>query len=505
MGIYDIEKHKIEQEELWSEIRRYVEGVALDEELHKVEFSLFRQLLILGLSLLKEVVARHGSGKTSSVIDRDDGNSYRHHGQRSRKYLSIFGQLSIERAYYWSSEGKGYCPLDDILNLPQRLYSYLLQQWIQSEIAETTYDHAIEMIGNILGIDFWKRGHENVTLECTCEVETFYFQKPSAPAETEGSVICVTADCKGVRMVPGEKPEIAKTSDKQVSARRSKGEKRTGLRRDAVVTSDFTFHPEARDPEELVDALMKTGSEKDRQELRLSLKQRRDQGLPLPREPLNKQTFATMDGKTVAFADLFDRVGYRDPTLTKPIYVLIDGEPALEHRVCEEISLRGWDHRVTGVCLDIFHVMEYIWEAGTALYGEKGRNRTPWVRKTTTKILDGKVGYVIGALKQCAEKGRLRESRKQTLKKVIRYFENHRHMMTYDRFLAEGYPIATGVIEGACGSLVKNRTDCSGMRWTKTGVQAVLNLRSLKRNGDWEDYWEYYIGQEKQRRYRKTG
>ncbi|MFQ5796026.1 MAG: hypothetical protein ACE5JP_13390 [Candidatus Bipolaricaulia bacterium] len=74
-------------------------------------------------------------------------------------------------------------------------------------------------------------------------------------------------------------------------------------------------------------------------------------------------------------------------------------------------------------------------------------------------------------------------------------------MMRYDAYLAAGYPIATGVIEGTCGSLVKDRTDRSGMKWTRQGVQAVLDLRALKRNGDWEAYWEYHIEKEHQRLY----
>ena len=74
-------------------------------------------------------------------------------------------------------------------------------------------------------------------------------------------------------------------------------------------------------------------------------------------------------------------------------------------------------------------------------------------------------------------------------------------MMKYDEYLAKGLPIATGVIEGACGSLVKDRAERSGMKWTHDGVQAVLNLRALKRNGDWEPYWDFHLEREYERIY----
>ena len=79
---------------------------------------------------------------------------------------------------------------------------------------------------------------------------------------------------------------------------------------------------------------------------------------------------------------------------------------------------------------------------------------------------------------------------------VITYFENHKHMMRYDRYLASGYPIVTGLIEGTCGSLIKDRADRSGSRWSAVEIQAVLNLWAVMKNGDWDDYWNYYMAAE---------
>ena len=270
------------------------------------------------------------------------------------------------------------------------------------------------------------------------------------------------------------------------------------------MTADYSFVPEARTPEYMIDMLMRTLSERERKARKKARTRRRAQGAAEPRAPLNKQVRATMEGKTAAFRTLADRIAGRDPTECKPIHVLIDGDPALEDGLLAEFSRRGWSGRVTGVCLDIMHTMEYLWEAGTALLGEKNPARNDWVRERGLSLLRGRVGYVIGGLRNSLNRPRtspLRAHQNKALNKAITYYENHQHMMCYDEFLKAGYAIATGVIEGACGSIVKDRTDGSGMTWQRVGAQAVLDLRVLKRNGDWDDYWAYHMNHERSRLY----
>jgi len=159
-----------------------------------------------------------------------------------------------------------------------------------------------------------------------------------------------------------------------------------------------------------------------------------------------------------------DDITRRDPDGNKKIVVLLDGAPSLESACTRAIKKHGLTERVDAMILDIIHACEYLWEAGTALHGEKGQARLPWVRKKLVDILNGKVGYVIGGLKQMKIKRKLNKSKTKTLQKVITYFTNHKHMMKYDEYLEKGFPIGTGVIEAACGSLVKDRMEGSGMR-----------------------------------------
>lgn len=505
MEMYQIEQQHVEQETVLKQIRSYVEGGALSEELHKVEWNIFKLLLRLGLSLLKEVLARHGSGNCGPQVRLESGTTLPYHSLKKRSYLSIFGWVEITRAYYWRKGEEGYCPLDAQLNLPQRAYSYLLEQWVELNVIDQAYDKAIAKVARIFELEIWKRGQEDIVQEVAGDVQEFYQQKATPDAATEGSVLCATADCKGVRMVPSEKPEQPVVNPQSTKPRRGKGDKRAGLRRDAVVTADFSFIPQARSAEELVDALMKTRTPDQIKAARDARHQRLEKGETEPRVALNKQVMASMRGKEVAFKDLADRLEKRDPAAQKPIFVLLDGAPSLKEKLLEELRRRGWEARLTGVGLDIIHTQEYLWDAGTALYGEKSAARVAWVREKTLALLQGQVGRVLGGLRQIVTKGEkaLKASQKQALNRTIQYFENHRDMMEYDKYLAAGYPIATGVIEGACNSLVKERTDGSGMRWTRVGAQAVLDLRAVNQNGDWDAYWHYYIRREQERCYRR--
>ena len=498
MEIYTLEALRVKQKEIFQQISEYVQGKALDQDLYSVEKELFERLLILGRVFLSEVIARHGTGKTDGPVKVED-EVLPYHLEKEKTYLSIFGEIKINRAYYWQEAKRGYHPLDAELNLPSRRYSYLLSEWVQSLVVEEPYEKAVERVAKVLGIPVTKLGQESVAREASAYFEEFYRQKPAFEAETEGSVIGVEADGKGVRMISSEKPEVSK----EEKARRGKGEKSGGLRRMAVATADFSFNPSPRSAAEMVKVLMKENVEQRRVQSRTEREKRRIEGAKEPRRALNVQVAAEMGGKQRAFEELARRVRKRDPEGEKKIIVLLDGEKALEDQLCLSFAKAGLEEQVEAVVLDIMHVMSYLWEAGTALQGEQGRERTAWVRGRALAILEGRAGRVIGGLRQILTKQELRSSQKKALNKAITYFENHRHMMAYDRYLAAGYPISTGLIEGTCGSLVKDRADRSGSRWSSEGVQAVLNLRAVTKNGDWDEYWSYYMANEHERLYHR--
>lgn len=409
------------------------------------------------------------------------------HSLKQRNYLSVFGDIKISRAYFWKSGMAGLFPLDAELNLPAHHHSYLLDKWIQHRITEGPYETAIESICDLLNQKVTKRVVQQITSQASQEVENYYRQKTNF--ENEGTHLIAQVDCKGVIMIPKERPD-AKSQEEFV--RRAKGVSKKGIRRDAVVTTDFSIDPISRTPKELLEGLMLINSDK-KKEKKVAKKKAHNFR--------NKQVAGTMFGKEKAFKDLADRLEARDPQGKKPIFILIDGAPSLEKGFIKEFQERGWQHRVQGYCLDIVHATEYLWDASTALYGETSNQRVFWVKSALLKVLNSKVETVLKELNKKIADGKSSDFVVRRLTRTITYFENHKHMMDYKRYLNEGYPIASGAIEGACNTLVKDRTDRSGMQWTKTGAAAVINLRSVQCNEDWSDYWEYYVHQQSKKLY----
>ncbi len=501
LEIYQIGQVFVERNNLWDDLQKYIESEALNHHAHEVEEKLFAMLRAIGKNCMKGVFINYGTGKSSYQIVDKKGDMLPYHKVVTRQYQTIYGVIEIERAGYWKKGSAMVFPLDEHFNLPEKRYSYLLEKWVQDGVADAPYDEVIQRIENIFKIGLCKRGQEILSREVSKNVDVFYNDHPHPTDITEGSIIVATSDCKGVVMVPRERSEQAQCkSICDMKARDGRGRK--GLKRDAVVTADYTYNPEVRTPEEVLELLMRSDTKEQHKAKKNKKKEEQLLGRPKIGVAINKRVMASLEGKSSAFEDLADRITQRDPLGQKNIFLQIDGAKSLEKGLLKTFKARGWLDRIVGVALDIIHVMEYVWELSTSLHGNSGEERVKWVKKQALAILQGKVGYVIGGLKQILTKGeKLRTAQKKVLKKVITYFDNHKHMMKYDEYLAMGLPIATGIIEGACGSLVKDRMERSGMKWTHYGAQAVLNLRALKRNGDWDKYWEFHIVNEHERLY----
>ena len=140
--------------------------------------------------------------------------------------------------------------------------------------------------------------------------------------------------------------------------------------------------------------------------------------------------------------------------------------------------------------LDIIHVSTYVWEA-SSLFQQSHEQRAAFTRERLLKILRGEVTGVIRGLRRMGSLDHLKGDKLKDLQRICGYFEKHQDKMRYDEYLAAGYPIASGVIEGACGHLVKDRMERSGMRWTLEGARSMLNLRAVFQS----DYWNKFCQQ----------
>jgi hypothetical protein len=400
----------------------------------------------------------------------------------------------IERAGYYDNEtGKYYYPIDEQLNLPETKYSYLLTNWLLSRSTESDYREAVHIFNEFFNLGLHHSVAQNLCEDVSQSVESYYTKTKPPALEDEGSHLAFSADGKGVPIRKSErqgelkKPETPK-------ARRAKGEK-PGIKKEATVTAIYSFNPAARTGLDIVKALLH-----EYQDTNNSEHHDTEQNEAV-RIALNKHYGASLISKDHAIEHAAEQLIKRDPDGAKPIVVLIDGDPGLEKAIDRVLANHNLKERVDAKILDIVHVCEYVWEAGTAIYGEKNPKRREWVRKKLLDILNGKVGYVIGALKQIKQKNKLSKSKYDMIHKVIRYLTNHKHMMHYNEYLAKGYPIGTGVVESACGSLVKSRMERNGMRWSIAGAQAMLQLRAVSRNKHWTHFMEHFINEQKQRLY----
>ena len=201
-----------------------------------------------------------------------------------------------------------------------------------------------------------------------------------------------------------------------------------------------------------------------------------------------------VNSKDRIFSWFAEQVKIRNPRRGKPVVCVMDGERALWKKLKAYVS--------NVVCiLDLFHVLERLWQAAHCFHPEGSEAAQAFVTDRLERILEGQVGYVIGGLKQMATKHRLRGSKKDQLSKVIGYLERNRRFMHYDEYLAAGYPIGSGVAEGACRHLVKDRMEGTGMRWRTEGAQAMLDLRAVYLNDDWDTFQTHRIETERRKLY----
>ena len=205
-------------------------------------------------------------------------------------------------------------------------------------------------------------------------------------------------------------------------------------------------------------------------------------------------------GKVALFLWLADEVLRRDPEGTKPVVFLSDGERALQEH-------QGAFLPEGVICvLDLYHVLEHLWKAAWCFFNERTEKEwaEAWVEAKLRTLLEGRVGSVIRGLRVLATRRGLRGQARKTVQQVAGYLERNRERMKYDEYLAAGYPIGSGVVEGACRHLVKDRLERAGMRWRRQGAQAMLDLRATYLNGEWEAFWTYHVEKEDDRLYGKT-
>lgn len=456
-------------QDIQMEFDHLLDFVAGDEahtaQVYAIERGLLERLLALGRQLLTLflVVRARASDRTPRLDPQ--GRSLPYHSEKRRSYLSIFGLIKFARPYFYvraAGSALSASPLDAELGLPQDRYSDLLREMSESLAVEVPYQKTASFFERFFGVALSSRVLSEMIEADALDVAAFYQDKPAPPVADEGVLLVLQADGKGVPLVRNEQGQLQK--------------------KEAIVTGLYTSHRRKRSAEKVVVSFYGKDKETGACAAATSSAQVR---------PQHKQLWATLAGKDAALDWLQDRVAPRQGRHIKAQVALCDGDPALQRR----IEARFPDFELV---LDFVHVSGYLWKAAEVLFDDQ-EQRQGWVEQQALEVLVGASEAVLDEVesqaKQCGS------WRREKLRQVAGYFRHNLDRMHYDRYLARGWPIATGVIEGACRHLVKDRCEGTGMRWTKSGAESLLGLRSVYVNGDWEAYHVFHRQRAYRRRY----
>jgi hypothetical protein len=487
MKALSLERSILEGEREVKELFEFVTNSAEDLTAYQMEQHIFARVMQLGLAAMKGYFAAKGTGDVGEALPLHDGTlASKAEALCGRDYFSVFGKFKVPRTVYRAFAKHGVMPLDAQADMPERCYSYLLQEWMDHLGVRDTFQDAELTLTKLLGVQVSASRFEVVNQQSISEQSytQFYTHKTPPSPDQEGACQILQFDGKGVPMI--------KTEAQKLRARAGDGEPRP-KKKEAMVGVSYTIDPHPRQADEVAENLIYPEQARAKRE---AAKQAGQAEASPPRAQQIRRFASLAQPKRVVVEELEREAKARDPESRRPWVVVMDGALGLWALIATLLK----DREYVGI-LDIMHVVEYLWKAGNALDGNDEARTKRWVYTHLVSVLQGHVGRVIGGLKQSLAKRDLTSSQRTAVTKTMTYFENHRHWMQYDVYLAAGYPIGSGVVESTCGHTVKDRMEGSGRRWSIHGAESMLLLRSIMTSHDWDAYWESHMQQERQRLY----
>jgi hypothetical protein len=291
----------------------------------------------------------------------------------------------------------------------------------------------------------------------------------------------MTVDQKGIVMLKEDlraaTRKAAEECARRPGAQLNPGEK-LNRKRMATVAAVYDIKPHERSPEEVMGLSM-------------------DEEKSARPRATHKRVWASVERESEnVIQDMFDEALRRDPEKKRPWAILVDGGEKQLDLVLDFISRYRPD---VSLILDFIHVLEYLWKAGYGFHPIGSIESEYWVAERALKVLQGKAAEVVSGLRQGATFHQLSSDKRKAVDKCADYLEKYGPLLEYNQYLSEGLPIATGVIEGACRHLIKDRMDRTGARWRLKRAEAVLRIRSLRSSGDFDAYWAFHQRREHQR------
>lgn len=408
---------------------------------------------------------------------------------------TVVGRVRVQR-WAWQCKGAPTVrPLDEALNLPREVYSAGVRRFVCEQLADRSVGRCTEAL-HAMGIEVPRRQAEQLAVRMAQDYDAFYKTRehPANDTADDATLLVLSVDAKGVRMVPRALREATRKAAAHEATQVLKGDpmadrqERPHDRRMAVVTAIWDQGRCVRTAEQVAE----------------QLKPPSQRALPkctLPR-PQHKRVAATLaQDQVAAVREMFAEAQRRDPEHRRTWVVLLDGAETQSEVVQREADRLGV--RVV-IVLDLLHVLHYLWQAAIAIHGGTNAAAQEWVRTYVYKLLTRPVVDVAAGIRQSATLRKVRGAKRAAVEKCVAYLRARGPQVDYAAALREGLPIASGVIEGACRSLVQDRMGITGARWTVEGAEAVLRIRALQASGDWDAYCRFHFTKEHARNYSPT-
>ena len=437
--------------------KRHLMQVAYNNQEEFSAFSACReQLENIIVELLSAERAAQEHGEVEVFIQKEGTELLRRLGYNQRYQTSVF-------------------PLDRALNLPKDQYSFGLRKRLVTEAIKGSFDESVQCVQTTTGGHVPKRQSLMLVEDVAQDFCSFYEQKRFSSPEQTSDLLVMSFDGKGIVMRHDSLREVTKKAatnqDQKLQTRLSQGEKRN-RKRMAQVATVYTVKAHERTAD-----------------LRPRVR--------------NKRVWASVEREAITvIEEAFAEALQRDPKQSRKWVILVDGHP---HQI-KQIKRVMKRFKVKAVLIqDFIHVLEYLWKA-TWCFHEKGSEAAEaWVAERALKILQGKAGLVAAGMKSSATKLKMEKKDREGVDSCATYLLKSKPRLQYADALAAGFPIATGVIEGACRHLINDRLDITGARWGLQCAEAILKLRSINSSGDFELYWIFYQQESKKRLYDAFG
>ncbi len=423
--------------------------------------ELQRQLLEATLAI--DSAREERTGQVTSAAGIRHGTVETGH---DRGVVSIFGPVRARRLAYRNRREANLYPADARWVLPDDPYSLGMRALAAYHLAAGGYGQAQEVIQARTGVRIGRAQLTDLATGLATWTDDFYAQRArdadtSLPAT---DVVMMQADGKGIAL----RPEHRTGSGQADSSH-------PGIKKMAEIVAVADFTPAVREPEDIAAPPAR----------------RKEHPGPAARD---KWVSASITSDIPAMiGEAFDEADRRDPLRLRQRVFLVDGNKQQITAINDHAGARSLK---VPVLIDFIHVSGYLGKAAAALHPGDPLAAGEWADGQRLRVLHGRAKAVAATLKSVAAKARANPRTRHLdltdVDKAVTYLTNNHAYMRYDKALASGWPIATGMIEGACRFVIEDRFGITGARWSPDGAEVILKLRAVVFNGDLDDYMNYY-------------